>query len=44
MMGEVIGMAASVCKNNNTLPRGIFENYFSELQKFMEVGIGNPDW
>ena len=44
MMGEVIGMAASVCKNNHTLPRGVFENYFSELQKLMEVGIGNPEW
>jgi len=44
MMGEVVGMAASVCKKNNTLPGGVYEEYFSELQKLMEKGIGNPDW
>ena len=44
MMGEVIGMAASVCKKNNALPRGVFEKYFSELQILMKEGIGNPDW
>lgn len=44
MMGEVIGMAASVCKDHDTLPRGVYSTYFSELQKLMEKGIGNPDW
>ncbi len=44
MMGEVIGMAASVCKKYNTLPRGIFENHFRDLEKLMEKGIGQPDW
>lgn len=44
MMGEVVGMAASVCKKNNTLPRGVYEKYFSELQRLMEKGIGNPNW
>lgn len=43
MMGEVLGMAASICKNENTMPRGIYENHFSELEKLMEVGVGNPD-
>ncbi|MCK5469941.1 MAG: FAD-dependent oxidoreductase [Cyclobacteriaceae bacterium] len=44
MMGEVVGMAASICKDHNTLPRGVYSMYFSELQKLMEKGIGNPDW
>ncbi|MEQ9289046.1 MAG: FAD-dependent oxidoreductase [Cyclobacteriaceae bacterium] len=44
MMGEVVGMAASICKEKNTTPRGVFQNYFSELQKLMEAGIGNPAW
>jgi hypothetical protein len=44
MMGEVVGMAASVCKKNNTLLGGVYEKYFPELQKLMEKGIGNPDW
>lgn len=44
MMGEVIGMAASVCKKYDTLPRGVYEHHFSDLQKLMEKGIGNPDW
>ena len=44
MMGEVVGMAAAVCKENNTLPRGVYEKYFPELQKLMKKGIGNPAW
>jgi hypothetical protein len=44
MMGEVIGMAASVCKKHNTLPRGIFEDHFTELEALMKKGIGQPDW
>ena len=44
MMGEVIGMAASVCKKKATTPRGVFEHHFGDLQKLMEKGIGQPDW
>jgi hypothetical protein len=43
MMGEVIGMAASICKNEKTNPRGVYKNYFSNMEKLMEVGVGNPD-
>jgi hypothetical protein len=43
MMGEVIGMAASVCKEKNTTPRGIYQNHFSELEKLMLKGTGNPN-
>ena len=40
MMGEVVGMAASVCKKHETLPRSIYTDYFSELQDLMREGAG----
>jgi hypothetical protein len=43
MMGEVLGMAASICKKENTTPRGIYLDHFDELKKLMEKGTGNPD-
>ncbi|VAW22988.1 hypothetical protein MNBD_BACTEROID01-2383, partial [hydrothermal vent metagenome] len=43
MMGEVIGMAASICKNEKTSPRGIYEHHFARLEELMEAGVGNPD-
>lgn len=43
MMGEVLGMAASICKKEDTNPRGIYQNYFSQLEALMLVGVGNPD-
>ncbi|MEI6142896.1 MAG: FAD-dependent oxidoreductase [Mariniphaga sp.] len=39
MMGEVVGMAASVCKNHNTLPRDVYLKYLDELKKLMKSGI-----
>lgn len=42
MMGEVIGMAAAVCKNKNTTPRGLYEKHFDELVSLMNKGTGNP--
>ncbi len=43
MMGEVLGMAASVCKSEQVLPRDIYQNQFSNLEKLMIKGIGDPD-
>lgn len=43
MMGEVLGMAASVCKNEKTTPRGIYEKHFSKLESLMLKGVGNPN-
>lgn len=43
MMGEVIGMAASVCKQNSCDPREIYSSHFEELKKLMEIGTGNPE-
>lgn len=44
MMGEVIGMAAAICKKEKTSPRGVFNHHFPQLVKLMEKGIGNPGW
>ena len=41
MMGEVLGMAASICKNKNVNPRGIYQNHFSDLEKLMLKGVGD---
>ncbi len=40
MMGEVVGMAAALCKKYNTDPRGMYENYLPELKALMERGVG----
>ena len=39
MMGEVVGMAASVCKKQNALPRDVYEKYFPKLQELMTRGV-----
>lgn len=43
MMGEVIGMAASICKNEKAMPREVYEDHLDELVNLMKKGIGNPD-
>jgi len=39
MMGEVVGMAASLCKTHDTTPRSIYQNHLDELKVLMEKGI-----
>ena len=43
MMGEVVGMAASLCKKYGVLPRAIYRNFFPELRLLMEQGVGRSD-
>lgn len=43
IMGEVVGMAASVAAKNKTNPRGVYQNHLSELKELMEVGVGKYD-
>lgn len=43
MMGEVIGMAAYVCRQKKVDPRAVCQNYLEELKQLMTTGIGNPD-
>ena len=40
MMGEVVGMAASLCKKHHTLPRTIYQQHLSELKELMRKGVG----
>jgi hypothetical protein len=40
MMGEVVGMAASVCKTHQANPRTVYESYLPELKVLMKKGVG----
>jgi len=40
MMGEVVGMAAAVCKTRSTTPRGVYTDYLDDLKKLMKRGTG----
>lgn len=38
-MGEVVGMAADICRRNKALPRDVYRNHLSELKDLMNVGV-----
>lgn len=40
MMGEVVGMAASICRDKDTTPRGVYQNHLPALKKMMKKGVG----
>ena len=40
MMGEVVGMAASICHNHNALPRDVYTTHLDALKALMEQGVG----
>jgi hypothetical protein len=40
MMGEIVGMAASLCRKHESDPRQIYEKYLDELKALMERGAG----
>ena len=40
MAGEVVGMAASLCKKLNCNPRNIYKRHFDDLKSLMERGTG----
>jgi hypothetical protein len=42
MMGEVVGMAASICRNHNVKPRQVYQSFLPELQELMKKGVGTP--
>ncbi|MDX9795061.1 MAG: FAD-dependent oxidoreductase [Kiritimatiellia bacterium] len=44
MMGEVVGMAASLCKKHGCLPRDVYATHLEELKGLMArgVGLGQP--
>lgn len=41
MMGEVVGMATSLCKKHQVQPRGVYRSYLPELKTLMKAGVGN---
>lgn len=41
MMGEVLGMAASVCKEKNASPREVYKHHFPLLENLMRKGAGD---
>ncbi|MBE0653288.1 MAG: FAD-dependent oxidoreductase, partial [Bacteroidales bacterium] len=43
MMGEVVGMAASVAAKHRTNPRGVYQNHLDELKALMKKGVGKYD-
>ena len=40
MMGEIVGMAASLCKQHDCTPRGVYQKHLDELKQLMERGVG----
>ena len=43
IMGEVVGMAASLCKKYNVGPREVYQAHLQELKELMELGVGRGD-
>lgn len=43
MMGEVVGMAAGLCKKYTATPRKIYQAHLTELKELMKKGIGKEN-
>ncbi len=43
MMGEVVGMAASLCKKHDTNPRGVYQYHLAELKELAKRGVVKSD-
>jgi hypothetical protein len=43
MMGEVVGMAAFLCKKHKEIPRNIYQYHLQELKERMKEGVGQKD-
>lgn len=41
-LGEVIGMAASICKKHGVQPRAIYTDHLEELKEMMRAGVPVP--
>ena len=39
-MGEIVGMAASICAKNDCLPRAVYKDHLDELKALMDRGAG----
>ena len=43
MMGEVVGMAAGLCRKYSIMPREVYHHHLSELKVLMQNGLGKKD-
>ncbi|MBO7544440.1 MAG: FAD-dependent oxidoreductase [Bacteroidales bacterium] len=43
MEGEVIGMAAEICRRLGCMPRDVYRTHFDKLKSYMEKGTGDKD-
>lgn len=43
MMGEVVGMAATICRRRKALPKDIYYTHLEELKAMMCKGVGRTD-
>ena len=41
MMGEVVGMAAAVCRKHDCNPRAVYADYLPELVELMQAGVAD---
>jgi hypothetical protein len=41
-MGEIVGMAAAVCKTHDGDPREVYTDHLGELKQLMARGVGRP--
>jgi len=39
-MGELVGMAASLCKKYSTTPRSVYQDHLDELKALAQRGVG----
>lgn len=39
MLGEVVGMAAAICRRHDCLPRDVYASHLAELQAAMQAGV-----
>ena len=44
MMGEVVGMAASLCKKHNADPRSVYLYHLDKLKELAARGVGKTSW
>ena len=42
-MGEIVGMAASLCKKHDCLPREVYGEHLDDLKRLMKQGVGRTD-
>jgi hypothetical protein len=43
MMGEIVGMAVSLCKRYEASPREVYTKHLDELKTLMQCGVGQTN-